>query len=75
MFVKMEGEEEEAIEVTPGLGSLLYRLMLSYLYTPESIAEGERERRRKKADAARENGVLIHHETQVLTFLSGHDIA
>ena len=48
-----------------GLGSLLYRLMASYMYTPEVLAEAERVRRRKKSNEASGNGLLIHHGTQV----------
>lgn len=48
-----------------GLGSLLYRLMLSHLYSPDVLAEAEKARRRKKVDDARDNGLLVHRETQV----------
>ena len=48
-----------------GLGSLLYRLMLSYVYSAESLAEAERARRRRRTEEAKENGLLIHQETQV----------
>jgi hypothetical protein len=51
--------------LSQGLGSLLYRLMLSHLYSPEVLAEADRARRRKKVDDARDNGLLIHRETQV----------
>jgi hypothetical protein len=39
--------------------------MLSHLYSPDVLAEAERARRRKKVDDARDNGLLIHRETQV----------
>jgi hypothetical protein len=39
--------------------------MASYMYTPEVLAEEERVRRRKKSNEAKENGLLIHHSTQV----------
>jgi hypothetical protein len=39
--------------------------MLSHLYSPDVLAEAEKARRRKKVDDARDNGLLVHRETQV----------